>query len=939
MGKSDLNPQTPPKKRVRPISNPLYDDDETFFCNIITHHHLRPGEQFPAFPRLYSVSFEHEARFYLECQTFYAFTLDSMNPEESKKSTKDAPSPCQVVVRPKSYKKPAKYDIQPLPPIDESSESIEERLEHAGPSVPTQTIAGYDIDHSNDDLSSSMTSSLHLAVPPTNGTLSLRNFHPPVPPLSPMSQMIQDLENSPSGIPADSNSNKSLDTIHGNEPETPIANSNGIASFGHDGMGVINIHPISTNPTVKGFDSILLTSRFPNLLYDAQFDRYIKKPNPDEKERGSRLNVDLQINGVCANADGVDVKGEKGKIMGKLVVLPEVAIMKYTTPEGATGVRSLRMKPQVQDNGLYRVAKNATGIGEEEVDAKKHVRMASEPERIATPGGADQPIGRLRSDTEPIKRISRHPYANISRRIEDSLSSPRQDSRRRKAGPIYLPACTENDDTNSTRLFIPTNTRTRTPSPRIRPIRPPPPTDRPYRYISQRSVDSIPRVDNPPSQDRGSTGDDPSPIVVDITSFVPPQTTIASSTSRPESPVRHISYTLNLPQIFSSPSPIALPSKPLSAVPATPITNPNPNSHISSISISDPQIATANSSIYSIYTPESSPHSSGVIPPTLSRIPSIPSPPNTPKASLFRSNTVSTIPSTPTKTDTDTHTRHNTNSTFASSISSPNNNPNPSPIKPNPRPSPHTHTRTLSQESIALTEHLVREGIYGGIVYDISTTKSPSKSPSKSTSQSTSQSPISKKPQPNNPNPSPHWQLTASQLRRKKKRAAKVLSASLRKREKEAQRAHHVSRNPLKNHSEKCLWKLGLRAKTRNVKAAVQSQRGKVSYVKIRVFLRRLGRGVQVRYQGFRKRVGEVVVARERILGAVRPERWRGGVGMGVGVGDQYDFVCRGESGSGSGSGEGEGEGEDRNKDRNRDWVDVRDREPERATPGMEIIG
>ncbi|KAF7864430.1 hypothetical protein EAF04_006564 [Stromatinia cepivora] len=905
MGKSDLIPQTQPKRRVRPISNPLYFDDESFFCNIIKHHNLRPEEQFPALNRLYSVSIEHEARFYLECHTFYAFTLEFMNSERSKESTEDASALCHVS-RPKSYRKPAKYDIQPLPPIDESTESIEsiqEKWKNAGPSAPAQMAAGHNIDDCEDGQAPSMTSSLPSAVLSSNGTTSFGLPPSTTRRLSPMSQMIQDLEYPPSSMNIDCCSNDHLDSIHDNESETPIANINGIKSSDHDGIEAITIHSISANPAIKGLHRVQLTSRFSNLMYDAQYDRYVKKPKT-EMEGGSRSSVDLQIDGLYAAADRV--QGKKGKALGKMQIRAEAAIMKYTNSDRVAGVRPLRMKPQVQPSNLYRDVKNGLGNGDEEDVVKGHLRLASDPERIGSPG-ADQQISRLRSDTIPIKRISRHPSANISRKLGDLPTLTRQKSRRRKVGLIYLPA-TENENTSLRRPFTPVNRRS--PSPRIRPIRSPPPTDRPYRHISQLSLNGIPRVNTPPAQDCGSDESNSSPIVVDITSFVPPTAITTSPTlgitsllptstttispTIPETPVKLPSYTLDLPKIFSTPSPISLPLKLPSATPATLTTNSNSDSNISPPTISNQQSATAKSSIYSIYTPESSPHNSATLPPTLSLIPSIPSPPNTPTTCLFRSNTVSTNPSSATQ-GTYSHTRNNTISTLASSITSPIASPslNTSPflgaspfvdaspfleaspsLKASPCldtsspaiPSPNPRISNLSQESIALTEHLVREGIYGGIVYDVVKTTDPY--------------PTHPDP-PSTEDPIPHLtqKLTPFQLHRKKKRAGRKLHSALRKREKKEKQEKKAEERK----NRKTLKKV--KAKTRKAKLAVQSKRGTVNYFQIRVFFRGLGNGVRMRLQGARRRLGEVQIS--RILGA-RPER--------LDVGDGYDFVCRGES-------------------------------------------
>ncbi|RAL59865.1 hypothetical protein DID88_000494 [Monilinia fructigena] len=327
--------------------------------------------------------------------------------------------------------------------------------------------------------------------------------------------------------------------------------------------------------------------------------------------------------------------------------------MKYKNSEGATGVRPLRMKSQIQPSGLYRDVKNALGNGDDEIVAQGHVRMASEPERTGSPGAVQQ-AGRLVSDSELVKRILRNPYANMARKLDDPPEFATQNSRRRNAGPIYLPAPNKNAYSSTSRPFMRVNTRS--PSPKMYTVRSPPPTDRPYRHLSQRPDGGIARVDTLPSQES--------------------------------------------------------------------------DSHESKSS------ATGHN-----------------YPPTISRIPSIPSPPNTPPTALFRSgtiNTTSTVPSSPTQTGAYTQSRHNTCSTMASSVASnkvspiigpsPFSNPSPCP-KPSPflsspplhnpqthyspptistpHPSPTPHQINPSQESIALTEQLVREGIYGGIVYGI----------------------------------------------------------------------------------------------------------------------------------------------------------------------------------------------------------------------------
>ncbi|QSZ35446.1 hypothetical protein DSL72_008316 [Monilinia vaccinii-corymbosi] len=813
-----------------------------------------------------------------------------MNPVESKKPTEDVLSPREVLVRPKSYKKPAKYDIQPLPQIDESSEYgefIEEKRKNVAPSSSTQMMPGNDIDPAKDEQFFSMASSPPIAVLPTNETLSFGSLLPPISSSSPMLQMVQDLGNSPPFVPSTSLLSKSLDAI-GGTLEKPITK---IASTVHDGANVVSIHSTLAESLIEELDQSLLTSRFPNLGYDAQFDRYIKKHNTG-MEGGSRLDVDLQSDDVYATADGV--KGEKSRL-GWMLGRPEAAIMKYTNLEGVTGVRPLRMKPQVQPSGLYRDVKNALGNGDDEIVPMRRLRTASEPERIGSPG-ADEPISSRRSDIEPVKRILRNPYANLSRKLNESPTLTFRDSRRRKAGPIYLPSCSEDEDSSPGRPSRPVNIRS--PSPRTYTARSPPPTDRPYRHLSHRPIDGAPLVDSPPSQDRDSHEENNSTVGVDIASFVPPPTRIASpvvdlssflpppSTTLTESPMMFPPYTLDLPQIFSSHSPIGLPPKLPPATPAAPVTNPH--SGISPPHISHRRTATSNSSIYSIYTPDSSPRNSAIIPipippPTFSRFTSIPSPPNTPPTAHFRSdtiNTISTVPSTPTKTGGPyTHSRHDTNSTGTSSIdfvvsspitgasplpkSSPFPNRTPMPRSP-PISTPRLHN--LSQESIALTEHLVREGIYGGIVYDISVAP---------------------------PLPAPHLtpKPTASQIRRRNKRAAKVVTASLRKREREEERERKAKAK-------------GKRALTRNVKArmgktrvSLRNRRGTLSYSKIRGVFRGWGRGVQGRWEVVRRRLFGVEFWR---LVGVRPVEGN--------VGEEYDFVCRGV-----------GEGVE-----DREWEDVR---------------
>ncbi|KAB8300491.1 hypothetical protein EYC80_000656 [Monilinia laxa] len=898
MGKSDLIPKTPPKRRVRPISNPLYSDDETFFCNIIKHNHLRSGEQFPDFTSLRSVSFEHEARFYVECQAFYIFTLEFMNPVEPKKPTEDIPSPSEVLIRPKYYRKPAKYDIRPLPQIDESSEcseSMGEKGKDVGSSSSTKVTTGHDIDLDKYGQSSSMSSSLPKAVPIIRESLSLGFSLPPLPSSSPMLQMVHSLGNPLPSIPLISPFNKSTDAIR-RTSEIPIAK---IASIVHERANSISINSTSADPLTKELDKILLTSRDPNLVYDAQSDRYIKKQNT-EMEGGLRLSADLQTDHFYATADGK--KSEKGR-WNRMVIRPEAATMKYTNSEGATGVRPLRMKPQIQPIGLYRDVKNALGNGDDEIVAKGHVQMASEPGQTGSPG-AYQKTSRLVSDAEPIKRISRNPYANMARRLDDSLYFATQNSRRRKAGPIYLPAPNENEYSSTSRTFMPVNTRS--PSPKMYTVRSPPPTDRPYRHLSQRPDGGIARVDTLPSQDSDSHDGNSSATRVNINSFMLPPTPVASpevdmfsfaspSTSS-EIPAAIPSYTLSLPQILSTPSPIAPPKRPptILAASTTNFSSKTPPHHSS-----NERRATTNSSIYSIYTPDSSPHNSSTIPPALSRIPSIPSPPNTPPTSLFRSdtiNTTSTVPSSPTQTGAYTQSRQNTYSTMASSvvsnIASPKIGPSPFPNPPLcPKPSPFRsspplhnpptnyspppistshpfstpHQTNPSQESIALTDHLVREGLYGGIVYDIGV---PPSSPADQIPKS-----------------------SAFHLRRRNKGAAKELSSSLRKREKAEKHEMKTQEKVRKSLAR------NVKVKTRKTRLAVRGKRGVLSYSKIGGFLRGLGRGVNVRWEGVRR----------SLAGG---EFWRvsGVRQVGGDVGGKYDFVCRGENGVEGGIADGDRE-------------------------------
>ncbi|EDN91418.1 predicted protein [Sclerotinia sclerotiorum 1980 UF-70] len=828
-----------------------------------------------------------------------------MNSEKSVEATEDASSPCQVPSHPKSYRKPAKYDIQPLPPIDESTESIEsiqEKFKNAGPSVPVQMAVRYNTDECEDEQPPSLTSSVPSAMVSSKGTTSFGLLLPTSHRLSPMSQMIQDLEYPSSSITVDSYSNDPLGSIHDNEAETLITSNNGIKSSDCGGIDAINIHSISATPSIRELYGVQLNSRFSNLIYDAQYDRYIKRPKLDI-EGGSRPSTNLQFDDVYTAADGV--KEKNGKADGKMPVHAKATIMKYTNSDRIAGVRPLRMKPQVQPSNLYRDVKNGLGNGGEE-DVKKHLRLASEPGRIGSPV-EDQQLGRLRSDTIRTRRISRHPPANISRKLGDSPTLNRQKSRRRNASPIYLPA-NENENTIPRRLYTLANSQS--PSPRIRSVRSPPPMDRPYRHISQLCLNEMPHVGTPPAQDRGSSGSN-SPIVVDITSFVPPtaitksppegvtslvptSTTTVSPTT-PKSSIKLPPYTLDLPQIFSTPSPISLPPQIASAIPATPTRNSNSEPNISHSPISYQQPATAKSSIYSTYTPESSPHNSAITPPTVSRIFSIPSPPHTPPACLFRSNTVSTNPSSATQ-GTYSHSRNDTISTQASSIISHVASPSlkahsslkaspfinasqplkasPSP-KNNPRldaklpaiPPPNPRISTLSQESIALTEHLVREGIYGGIIYDIGKTGDAY--------------PTHPNP-PSTENPIPHFtqKLTSFQIRHRKKREARKLNSALRKREKKEKREQKAK----EKQNRKTIKKF--KAKTKKAKLAVQRKKGMVNYFQIRVFFRGLGKGVRMRVQRARRRWGEVQIS--RILGA-KPER--------LDVRDGFDFVCRGESG------------------------------------------
>ncbi|TEY50711.1 hypothetical protein BOTCAL_0274g00100 [Botryotinia calthae] len=900
MGKSDLIPKIRPKKRVRPISNPLYTNDEAFFCSILKHHDSRPGEQFPAFGRLYSVSFEHEESFYLGCQTFYTFTLELMDSERCEESTEVAPPACQVMVRPKSYRKPAKYDIQPLTPIDESIESIEERTRNGRPCSPMKISPGHGFDRCKDE-QLGMVSTLTSTAISNNKTSSLGIPQHSVPPLSPMSKMIQDLEYPSLPVPNNARSSESLDSIHGKSLKLTIANIIRTGANDDDGLHAIPIHPASASPTAKLLDGVQLTSQFPNLMYDARTDRYIKKTKTGI-ERGSRLNDDLAVDGMYTMAN--EAREEKGMVVSQIAERPEAAIMKYTNSDGITGVRPLRMKPQVQDNALYREVKVGLGNESAEDAAKGHLRMASEPERLVIPG-ADQHIGALRFDTIPIKRIARHPSANMSRKFEDSPTLSRRNSRRRKAGPVYLPASAENEDgTPRSPLFTPVNTRL--PSPRAFPVRSPPPMDRPYRHTSQLSLNNAPDITSlvPPTATTKSPA-------IDITSVMPQSRTIKLPTTS-GNPIKAPSYTLNLPRIFSSPSPISPPPKLASAVPAAPIPKSS-SENIRSLPISNKKRADITSSIY---TPESSPHNSTDIQSPLSRFSSIPSPLSTPTANLFRSdttntkNTVSTVPSTPTQGSYD-HSRHNTYSTDLSSIASPITNPlynakqsfdadpfwMPSPSLdaipfPNTtlsaHPSPTSSLRSnLSEESIALTEHLVREGIYGGIVYDIAA--SPNLYPTH--------------PEPLDPHLTK--KLTPSQIQRRKKLAARKLHAALRKREKAEKREKKTEAKRTKTTLKK------VKSQTRKAKLAVQSKKGTLNYLTIRVFFRGLGNGVRMKWQGARRRLSQVQFS--KILGA-RPEREV--------AGDGYDFVCRGE-------------GDDKN------WEDVRISggilEPVMSREGLEI--
>ncbi|KAF7893517.1 uncharacterized protein EAF02_001055 [Botrytis sinoallii] len=543
-------------------------------------------------------------------------------------------------------------------------------------------------------------------------------------------------------VSTNTRSSESLDSIHGKSLKSAIANINGIESNDDDGLHAISIHPTSANPAIKVLDGVQPTSQFPNLTYDARTDRYIKKPKT-RIERDSKLNDGLAIDGMYTAA--TVARGEKGMVASRIAERPETEIMKYTNSDRIMGVRPLRMKPQVQDNGLYREVKVRLGNESAEDAAKGHLRMASEPERLVIPG-ADQHIGKFRADTIPIKRIARHQSANMSRKLEDSPTLSRRNSRRRNAGPVYLPACTENKDGSPTRpLFTPDDTRS--PSPRSRLVRSPPPMDRPYRHISQQFVNNTPGIDTPPTQDRGSVESDLFSVALDVTSLVPPtvitispevnitsvmpQSRTTKSSTTPEAPVKVPSYTFDLPEIFSSPSPIASPPKLAAAVPATP-TQKSDSTYIRPLPISNRKKTGITSSLYSLYTSEFSPHNSVHVHPHFPGF----------SASQLHQNTVSTARSTPTQ-GTYSHSRHNTYSTDLSSIASPITsllhkarpsfdadpfrNPSPSldafsfpntapSVKPSPLPCPRSN---LSEESIALTEHLVREGIYGGIVYDI----------------------------------------------------------------------------------------------------------------------------------------------------------------------------------------------------------------------------
>ncbi|KAF7919304.1 hypothetical protein BELL_0401g00100 [Botrytis elliptica] len=899
MGKSELIPKTRPKKRVRPISNPLYTNVEAFFCNILKHHDVCPEEQFPAFDRLYSVSFEHEESFYLGCQTFYAFTVEFMDPETFEKSTEVAPPTCQVVVRPKSYRKPAKYDIQPLTPIDESTESIEERTRNGQPCLPMKMSPVHGFSHWKDE-QPRLVSSLMPAAVPNNNISSLGVAHYSMSPLSPMSKMIQDLECASLSVSTNTRSSESLDSIHGKSLKSAIANINGIESNDNDGLHAISIHPTSANPAIKVLDGVQPTSQFPNLTYDARTDRYIKKPKTGI-ERDSKLNDGLAIDGMYTAA--TVARGEKGMVASRITERPETEIMKYTDSDGIMGVRPLRMKPQVQDNGLYREVKVRLGNESAEDAAKGHLRMASEPERLVIPG-ADQHIGKFRADTIPIKRIARHQSANMSRKLEDSPTLSRRNSRRRKAGPVYLPACTENKDGSPRRPFF-TPDDTRSPSPRSHLVRSPPPMNRPYRHISQQFVNNTSSIDTPPTQDRGSVESDLFSVAVDVTSLVPPtaitispevnitsvmpQSRTTKSSTTPEAPLKVPSYTFDLPEIFSSPSPIASPPKLAAAVPATP-TQKSDSTYIRPLPIYNRKRTGITSSLYSLYTSKSSPHNSVHVHPPLSRIFSVPTPPSTPTTSLFRSdttntkNTLSTVRSTPTQ-GTYSHSRHNTYSTDLSSIASPITSPLhkarpsfdadpfriPSPsldafsfpnaapsVKPSPLPCPRSN---LSEESVALTEHLVREGIYGGIVYDIA--PSSNRYPT----------------YPERFVPHLTKKLTPAQLQRKKVLASRKLASALRKRERAEKRERKAQAKQAKTTLKK------VKARTRNAKLAVQSKKGKLNYLTIHVFFRGLGNGVRMKWQGARRRLSQIQFS--KILGARREREV---------VGEEYDFVCRGET-------------------------------------------
>ncbi|TGO47829.1 hypothetical protein BOTNAR_0504g00030 [Botryotinia narcissicola] len=842
MGKSELIPKTQPKKRVRPISNPLYTIDEVFFCNILKHHDMRFGEQFPAFDCLFSVSFEHEESFYLGCQTFYAFNLEFMNPESCEKFTEVAPPTCQVVVRPKSYRKPAKYDIQPLTPIDESSEStesIEERTRNGRACAPMKMSPVHGFDHWKDE-QLGMLSSLMPAAIPDNQISSLGVPHYSIPPLSPMSKMIQDLEFPSLSVRTNTRSNESLESIHGKSLKSAIANIHGIESNDGDEIHAMFIHPISANPAMRVPHGAQPTSQFPNLIYDARTDRYIKKTKTGI-ERDFKLNDDLAVHDMHTTA--TEAREEKGIVVSRITERPEAAIMKYTNSDLIMGVRPLRMKPQVQDNGLYREIK--VGLGNESAEdvAKGHLRMASEPERLVIPG-ADEHLGRLSADKIPIKRIAKHPSANMTRKREDSPTLSRRNSRRTEAGPIYLPACAENENRIPRRPLF-TSDNTRSPSLRTHLVRSPPSMDRPYRHISQLSINNTSGIDALPTQDRGSVESNLSSVAVDVNSHVPPTVTKISPEvnitsvmphlkatkfpTTPEAPIKVPSYTLNLPRIFSSPSPIAPPPNLASAVLAAPI----PNSDFTDIQpllISNQKRSGITSSTYSLCTPESSPHNCAQVYAPFSRNFSIPSPP------------MSTVPSTPTQ-GVYSHSRHNTYSTDLSSIASPITNPI------------HKARSSFDADPFRIPS------IYGGIVYDVAA--SPNLYPIY--------------PEPFVPHLTK--KLTLVQLQRKKKLAARKLRSALRKREKKEKREKKAEAKQAKTTLKK------VKARTRKAKLAVQSKKGTLDYLTIRVFFRGLGKGVVMKWHGTKRRLGQVQFS--KILGA-RPEEQV--------VGDEYDFVCRGES-------------------------------------------